>query len=150
MLLRTISAAHVHTSAYSHDRREQLKRTPIDNMHMQRFANMVGVTTCVRAYTHVQTRVDWWLDCAQHLTSMIQTIIEFAKLIPGFLSLPQDDQIMLLKGGVCISDTVEHKYGVYRCIRTRAHPRIAIVLARVRFNHHGRGARAVSAVRCGR
>lgn len=30
---------------------------------------------------------------------MIQTIIEFAKLVPGFSELPQDDQIMLLKGG---------------------------------------------------
>jgi hypothetical protein len=66
-------------------------------------------SACASAHTHVQTRVDWWLNCAEQLTSMIQTIIEFAKLIPGFLSLPQDDQIMLLKGGVCIGDTIEHK-----------------------------------------
>lgn len=40
----------------------------------------------------------WWLDAAQQLTSVIQSIIEFAKLIPGFMKLGQEQQIMLLKG----------------------------------------------------
>lgn len=30
---------------------------------------------------------------------MIQQIIEFAKMIPGFMKLSQDDQIVLLKAG---------------------------------------------------
>ncbi|KAJ6642853.1 putative nuclear hormone receptor HR3 [Pseudolycoriella hygida] len=42
---------------------------------------------------------DLWLDCAEKLTAMIQNIIEFAKLIPGFMRLSQDDQILLLKTG---------------------------------------------------
>ena len=29
----------------------------------------------------------------------VQQIIEFAKMLPGFMNLLQDDQIMLLKGG---------------------------------------------------
>ncbi|KAL1455439.1 hypothetical protein WDU94_009530 [Cyamophila willieti] len=40
-----------------------------------------------------------WLECAQKLTAVIQQIIEFAKLVPGFLKLSQDDQIVLLKTG---------------------------------------------------
>lgn len=36
---------------------------------------------------------DLWLDCADKLTAMIQNIIEFAKLIPGFMRLSQDDQV---------------------------------------------------------
>lgn len=36
-----------------------------------------------------------WLDCAEKLTAMIQHIIEFAKLIPGFMRLSQDDQVRL-------------------------------------------------------
>lgn len=36
-----------------------------------------------------------WLDCAEKLTAMIQNIIEFAKLIPGFMRLSQDDQVSL-------------------------------------------------------
>lgn len=37
-----------------------------------------------------------WLDCAEKLTAMIQNIIEFAKLIPGFMRLSQDDQVSKL------------------------------------------------------
>lgn len=36
-----------------------------------------------------------WLDCAEKLTTMIQNIIEFAKLIPGFMRLSQDDQVWM-------------------------------------------------------
>lgn len=39
---------------------------------------------------------DLWLDCADKLTAMIQNIIEFAKLIPGFMRLSQDDQVRAL------------------------------------------------------
>jgi len=37
-----------------------------------------------------------WLDCAEKLTQMIQNIIEFAKLIPGFMRLSQDDQVSVI------------------------------------------------------
>jgi nuclear receptor subfamily 1 group F protein 4 len=40
-----------------------------------------------------------WVDAAQKLTDEVQLIIEFAKFVPGFINLLQDDQIMLLKGG---------------------------------------------------
>jgi len=40
-----------------------------------------------------------WIETAQKLTDEVQLIIEFAKFVPGFINLPQDDQIMLLKGG---------------------------------------------------
>ncbi|GFY73779.1 probable nuclear hormone receptor HR3 [Trichonephila inaurata madagascariensis] len=40
-----------------------------------------------------------WLDCAGRLTTIIQQIIEFAKMVPGFMKLSQDDQIVLLKSG---------------------------------------------------
>lgn len=42
-----------------------------------------------------------WLECAQKLTAVIQQIIEFAKMVPGFMKLSQDDQIVLLKAGEC-------------------------------------------------
>ena len=40
-----------------------------------------------------------WLEAAQKLTAVIQVIIEFAKMVPGFMKLTQDDQIVLLKAG---------------------------------------------------
>lgn len=46
-----------------------------------------------------QAHEELWLECAQKLTSVIQQIIEFAKMVPGFMKLSQDDQIVLLKAG---------------------------------------------------
>jgi hypothetical protein len=48
----------------------------------------------------VQTNENLWIETAHKLTDEVQQIIEFAKLVPGFINLPQDDQIMLLKGGM--------------------------------------------------
>lgn len=36
---------------------------------------------------------------AEKITIAVQQIIEFAKMLPGFMDLSQDDQIMLLKAG---------------------------------------------------
>lgn len=45
------------------------------------------------------TQEQLWLECAKNLTTVIQVIIEFAKMVPGFMKLTQDDQIVLLKAG---------------------------------------------------
>lgn len=50
---------------------------------------------------------EMWLDCAEKLTGIIQNIIEFAKLIPGFMKLSQDDQILLLKTGEFAFDVTD-------------------------------------------
>ena len=39
------------------------------------------------------------MTAAQKLTDVITQIIEFAKMLPGFLKFPQEDQIVLLKAG---------------------------------------------------
>ena len=39
------------------------------------------------------------MEVAEKITIAVQQIIEFAKMIPGFMDLSQDDQIMLLKAG---------------------------------------------------
>ena len=51
-----------------------------------------------------------WLEAAEKLTEAVQQIIEFAKLVPGFVNLMQDDQIMLLKGGQCWNLSLENTY----------------------------------------
>uniref|UniRef100_A0A5S6QDB1 Nuclear hormone receptor HR3 n=1 Tax=Trichuris muris TaxID=70415 RepID=A0A5S6QDB1_TRIMR len=85
--VKTILAAHTHTCVYTTDQRQQIKQAPIDQTHsiFLKYKNM--------------TRLQWWSDCASKLTIAVQQIIEFAKLLPGFMKLQQDDQIMLLKGG---------------------------------------------------
>lgn len=54
-----------------------------------------------------QAHEELWLECAQKLTAVIQQIIEFAKMVPGFMKLSQDDQIVLLKAGECITRSDE-------------------------------------------
>lgn len=46
-----------------------------------------------------QTRSQLWSEVAEKITIAVQQIIEFAKMLPGFMDLSQDDQIMLLKAG---------------------------------------------------
>lgn len=52
----------------------------------------------------IQAQEELWLECAQRLTAVIQQIIEFAKMVPGFMKLSQDDQIVLLKTGLLFDD----------------------------------------------
>lgn len=59
-----------------------------------------------------------WLDCAQKLTTIIQQIIEFAKMVPGFMKLSQDDQIVLLKAGEYMRSSVQQsKLGCQKPLR---------------------------------
>jgi len=53
----------------------------------------------------LQSNEELWAETSQRLTDEVQQIIEFAKFVPGFISLPQDDQIMLLKGGTTSTTT---------------------------------------------
>lgn len=47
-----------------------------------------------------------WQQCAHHITNAIQYVVEFAKRIAGFMDLCQNDQIILLKAGRCLSDVL--------------------------------------------
>lgn len=68
------------------------------------YRNMVCVSlVCERAGSNGQSdpqpHEELWNQCANKLTQIIQIIIEFAKCVPGFMKLAQDDQIVLLKTG---------------------------------------------------
>lgn len=55
-----------------------------------------------------------WLDCAEKLTNIIQNIIEFAKLIPGFMRLSQDDQVCVpFFGGAGMGQMLLH---IFNCV----------------------------------
>ena len=66
-----------------------------DFMRMVRFhQHPISFNNC-----NFQPRDDLWSASANKLTNVIQQIIEFAKMLPGFMKLQQDDQIVLLKSG---------------------------------------------------
>ena len=56
-----------------------------------------------------------WSEVAEKLTMAVQQIIEFAKMVPGFMDLSQDDQIMLLKAGTLqILNQQTKSFNVYK------------------------------------
>ena len=59
------------------------------------------INNFVPLFEKFQSQDELWLQCAQKLTTIITQIIEFAKMVPGFMKIPQYDQIALLKGGKC-------------------------------------------------
>ncbi|KAG5683151.1 hypothetical protein PVAND_012449 [Polypedilum vanderplanki] len=84
VLIKTLAEAHANTNIKL-DVVHEMFRKPQDVTQLLYYKNLC--------------KEDLWLDCADKLTAMIQNIIEFAKLIPGFMRLSQDDQILLLKTG---------------------------------------------------
>nr|WAT94104.1 HR3X1 [Henosepilachna vigintioctopunctata] len=84
LLSRTITDAHIRSTVPT-EKIHEMFRKPTDHCKLLIYKNMA----------HEQL----WLEVAQELTNAIQQIIEFAKMVPGFMKLSQDDQIVLLKAG---------------------------------------------------
>ncbi|XP_041356362.1 probable nuclear hormone receptor HR3 isoform X2 [Gigantopelta aegis] len=82
---KAVTEAHLRTSLYSTDQVEALKKQAISLEQVNKLKSM----------NHRQL----WTEIAEKITLAVQQIIEFAKLVPGFMDLSQDDQIMLLKAG---------------------------------------------------
>ncbi|XP_076324587.1 putative nuclear hormone receptor HR3 isoform X1 [Tachypleus tridentatus] len=85
LLAKTVANAHNRTCLYTTNQIIDLMRKPQDVSLLLYYKNMA--------------QDELWLDCAQRLTAVVQQIIEFAKMVPGFMKLSQEDQIVLLKAG---------------------------------------------------
>ncbi|XP_058794334.1 probable nuclear hormone receptor HR3 isoform X2 [Phymastichus coffea] len=85
VMVRLVAEAHAKTSPMQPEQIQELFRRG----QSQDIARVVAY----KSMSHEQL----WLECAERLTTMIQGIIEFAKMVPGFMKLSQDDQIVLLK-----------------------------------------------------
>jgi len=57
------------------------------------------VITSPEEINKLTSQQQFWKTFSDKMTVAIQQVIEFSKLVPGFTSLSQDDQIMVLKGG---------------------------------------------------
>ena len=77
----------------------------IDQNKLVYFKNMVShsIHTVLRfSFTknYLQSHEELWQTAARELTNIIKQIIEFAKMVPGFMTgFNQEDQITLLKKG---------------------------------------------------
>ncbi|ODN02202.1 putative nuclear hormone receptor HR3, partial [Orchesella cincta] len=85
LLARTITDAHNRTCLYSTEQISDMLRRPQDISKVLYYKDL--------------SHEELWIEAANRLTAVVQQIIEFAKMVPGFMRLPQDDQIVLLKAG---------------------------------------------------
>ena len=66
------------------------------NSHQSFYQEPVDISAAMNSINQM-SREDIWLEFAECLTEVIQHIVEFAKCIPGFMRMSQDDQIILIK-----------------------------------------------------
>lgn len=85
LILSSIRDAFARSCHFTKDQLQDLFRKHLENSKLH-FYELMG-----------QEQI--WQECASRLTAIVQQIIEFAKLLPGFMKLSQDDQIVLLKAG---------------------------------------------------
>ncbi|XP_078328543.1 putative nuclear hormone receptor HR3 isoform X2 [Crassostrea virginica] len=85
MLGKAVTEAHMRTCLYTSDQIQHIQSSLTPQEIIDTFKSM--------------TRSQLWSEVAEKITIAVQQIIEFAKMLPGFMDLSQDDQIMLLKAG---------------------------------------------------
>ncbi|XP_029436700.1 nuclear receptor ROR-gamma [Rhinatrema bivittatum] len=66
--------------------------------HLERLRGQIFTREEVAGY-HQKSTEEMWEQCAWKITEAIQYVVEFAKRMDGFMSLCQNDQIVLLKAG---------------------------------------------------
>ncbi|XP_071446843.1 ecdysone-induced protein 78C [Hetaerina americana] len=101
-LAAAVSMAHQSHCAYTEERTRGLVRRPLALPSGGHRAPLKedeeGVASSVCESLERQ-RVVLWQVFAAHLTPNVQRVVEFAKRVPGFCDLGQDDQLILIKVG---------------------------------------------------
>ncbi|RWS17566.1 ecdysone-induced protein 78C-like protein [Dinothrombium tinctorium] len=99
-IILTISQAHHANCAYTEEKTRGLTRKPaIFSLDEFQTSPADGSPTSVTADSLEQQKIVMWQHFAVLVTPTIQRVVEFAKRIPGFLELTQDDQLILIKLG---------------------------------------------------
>lgn len=85
LLAETITDFHRSTLLFSDEYIQDMMRKPQDLSKISYFSKL--------------SHEDLMLDAAQKVTAIIHNIIDFAKLLPGFMEYSETDKIILLKAG---------------------------------------------------
>ncbi|XP_063546645.1 ecdysone-induced protein 78C isoform X2 [Cydia strobilella] len=101
-LAKMVTAAHRTNNSYTEELRRSLTPRPI-LLHLHDSDDNEGnggeeaaSSTTDRA---TDARAALWQHVALRMTPAVQQVVEFAKRLPGFHTLPQDDQLILIKLG---------------------------------------------------
>ncbi|XP_045509475.1 ecdysone-induced protein 78C-like isoform X1 [Colias croceus] len=69
------------------------------NAHGANGGNGMNAAAAIAAANRFETLTVLWCNVAYRMTPAVQQVVEFAKRLPGFHILPQDDQLILIKLG---------------------------------------------------
>lgn len=90
-----VSQAHLANCALTEDKLKMQQRKSVSLLDSVSISTSLQLTE-EEVKTH---RLMMWENLASLITPSIQSIVEFAKRVPGFLDLSQDDQLILIKSG---------------------------------------------------
>ncbi|XP_074600305.1 ecdysone-induced protein 78C [Brevipalpus obovatus] len=99
-IILTISQAHHANCAYTEEKTRGLMRKPaIFSLDEYNSSSSDCSPSSITADSLEQQKIVMWQHFAVFITPSISRVVEFAKRIPGFLDLSQDDQLILIKVG---------------------------------------------------
>ncbi|XP_049819254.1 ecdysone-induced protein 78C isoform X2 [Aethina tumida] len=95
-VILTVSQAHHANCPYTEENTRNLVRKPIVLPPSSPQGSEVATSTA----ESLETERCWlWQQFAANITPSVQRVVEFAKRVPGFCELCQDDQLILIKIG---------------------------------------------------
>lgn len=95
-VILTVSQAHHANCGYTEENTRNLSRKPIVIPPSSPEDNDVATSTA----ESLELEKCWlWQQFAASITPSVQRVVEFAKRVPGFCDLGQDDQLILIKVG---------------------------------------------------
>lgn len=95
-IILTVSQAHHANCGYTEEHTRSLVRKPLVFPQAATAEDEVASST---AESMEQQRCWLWQQFAANITPSVQRVVEFAKRVPGFCDLGQDDQLILIKIG---------------------------------------------------
>nr|XP_049694487.1 ecdysone-induced protein 78C isoform X2 [Helicoverpa armigera] len=98
-LVKLITTAHRKTNTYTEELHVPLPRDVYMRIHddSEGSGGEDVASSSTDAVTDMRSML--WHRFAQQMTPAIPLVVEFAKRLPGFFSLPQDDHLILIKQG---------------------------------------------------
>ncbi|XP_068082052.1 ecdysone-induced protein 78C [Anabrus simplex] len=99
-IILTVSQAYHANCGYTEEHTRGLVRKPLVQPVVTGGSSPEGPEVASStAESLEQQRVWLWQQFASHITPSVQRVVEFAKRVPGFCDLSQDDQLILIKVG---------------------------------------------------
>ncbi|XP_066904465.1 ecdysone-induced protein 78C isoform X2 [Halyomorpha halys] len=96
-LILSVAQAHASNCDYTEEATRSIVRKPIQSPPP---SSSNGPEVASSTVENLESQRIWlWQQFASHVTPSVQRVVEFAKRVPGFCELSQDDQLILIKIG---------------------------------------------------